>query len=370
MTRLDEATYKKLMRLKEEKGFGEKDWSEFFAYLSKNIRLEELSGEKISRATKENLMELWVQNFADNLPYIRKGKTIAELVPKEPEKTPKGPAVVVGAGPSVWKHNHLKLLAETEKAEKLAVIVTDRMVIPCLKAGVVPDKYEDWVAVGVDGAEIIKKWWDDPIVAEYGEKIKAAIITSTHPKVRKILQKNKVQVYWYSPIYDDYRDNESYTRLQMIMTKSKKNPRGCPSLSCLGHAGGAAYALSFALLRRSPIALIGENLGWDEGTPLEKTQYFSTFLEAAGGNVNLVTQAYKTIYNPYFKCKAIVDPVFNHYREAMVEAQDQVPAYVETYNATEGGCLFGKRIYCIKFKDFLKHCDEPDELKRYVLEED
>lgn len=368
IAKLDDATYRKLQKLKEDK-YPDKDWSEFFAYLSKDVKLTELSGEIISRATKEHLLEMWVRNFSDNLPLIKKGKTIAELVPPNPEKAPLGAAIVIGAGPSVWKHKHLEVLAKTDKAEKLSLIVTDRMVVPTLKVGATPDKFAEWVSVGVDGSPVIAKWYDDPIVKKYGQKIKACIITSTHPKVVKVLRKNKVNFYWYNPIYDDWRDNESYTRLQRIMTKSRKNAKGVPSMSALGHAGGCAWVFAHALLRRSPIALIGLNLGYDEDTPLEKTQYFSSFMETARGNIELVKTAYKTYYNPLFKCKAIADPVFAHYRDAFLEAVKQTAPWVETINCTEGGCLFGDGISCMKFEDFLKYCDNPKELHEHVLKE-
>ncbi len=335
MVKLDDLTYKKLQKMKEEKFPDGADWEKFFVNLVRNVRLDELSGERISRATKENLWDLWCQNFAENLPYIRKGKTIAELVPQEPEKVPKGASIVIGAGPSVWKHKHLEMLAKSDF--KGVLCVTDRMVKPTLEAGCTPDKYEGWYAVGVDGAPVIRKWWDGEIVKQWGLQIKACIITSTHPSVRKVLQKNKVDTYWFNPIFDDWRDNESYTRLQLMMTKSKKNPKGVPSLSCLGNSGSACWVLAHALLRRSPICLIGIDFSWEEDAPLEKTQYFSTFLRVAGGNVELARQAYKRIYNPY--------------------------------NATMGGCLFGEGLYCIKFEDFLEYYHNPEELKRHVLKE-
>ena len=370
IAKLDDTTYAKLQKLKEDK-YPDKDWSEFFAYLCKDVKLTELSGDLISRATKENLMEMWVKNFSETLSYIKKGKTIAELVPPNPEKAPLGPAIVVGAGPSVWKHKHLEMLAKTDKAKKLTVIPTDRMVAPCLKAGVTPDKFAEWISVGVDGSPVISKWYDDPIVKEYGDKIKVCIITSTHPKVVKVLRKNKVKnVYWYNPIYDDWRDNESYTRLQRIMTKSQKTPQGIPSLSCLGNAGAASWVLGHALLRKSPICLLGIDFGYEEGTPLEKTQYFSGFMETAHGNVELVKTAYKTYYNPYWKCKAITDPVFDHYRNAFLDSVKQTPSFVETYNCTEGGCIFGDGIPCMMFEDFLKYCDNPEELRKHVLKAD
>lgn len=257
IVKLSETTYKKLVKKKEEVFPQGADWEEFFNYLVKDVHLEELGGERISRSTKEHLFELWVRNFADNLPYIREGKTIADLVPPEPEKVPKSAGIVVGAGPSIWKHKHLEMLAESDFDGK--VILCDRMTIPALKAGVTPEKFDIYI-VGVDGAPIIAKWYDDPIVDKYGPDLKVCIITSTHPDVRKRLEKAGAQIYWFNPIFDDWRRNESFTKLQLIMTKSEKLPKGVPSMSALGHAGGCAWVMAHSLLRCSPICLSEDTL--------------------------------------------------------------------------------------------------------------
>jgi len=367
IVKLSEITYKKLLKKKEEVFPQGADWEEFFNYLVRDVHLEELGGERISKSTKEHLFELWVRNFADNLPYIREGKTIADLVPPEPEKVPKSAGIVVGAGPSIWKHKHLEMLAESNFDGK--VILCDRMTIPALKAGVTPEKFDIYI-VGVDGAPIIAKWYDDSIVDKYGPDLKVCIITSTHPDVRKRLEKANAQIYWFNPIFDDWRQNESFTKLQLIMTKSEKLPKGVPSMSALGHAGGCAWVMAHSLLRCSPICLLGIDLGWDADTPLEKTQYFSTFLAQTGGNVELARAAFKKIYNPYWKCEAIVDPVFNHYREAFLEAVKMTEPWVITVNCTGGGCLFGEGIYCMNFEDFLKYYKDVEELKKHFLKAD
>lgn len=373
IVKLNDDDYFRLQKLKDDK-YPEKDWSEFFAYLAKDVQLTELMGERISRTTKENLLDLWISNFGANLPLIRKGRTIGELVPKDAEKATVGlgPAVIIGAGPSLWKYKHLEMLAQTDKPEKIAVVASDRMVIPSLKAGITPDKFLSWQSVGVDGSPVIAKWYDDPILEEYADKLKICIITSTHPSVIKVLKKHKVDPIWYNPVFDDWRDNESYTRLQRIMTKSKSLPNGIPAMGCLGNCGSAGWVMSHSLLRRSSLCLIGINFGYDEDTPLEQTNYFSGFLQAAHGNYELAKSLFQTLWNPYFKCNAIVDPVFNHYRQAMLDSVNQTPPYVETYNCSEGGSLFSSdgSIKCMRFEDWLKHCDNLEELHKYILKEE
>lgn len=361
---LSETTYKKLIKKKEDDNFGQKGWADWLTYISKDVRLEETTSEQIQRSTRENLLELWCKNFAQNLPHIRKGKTIADLTPEKPDDVPKGPAIVIGAGPSIQEHNHLELLADSHFQGTL--ILTDRMLIPCLKKGVTPDKFPDFYVVGVDGAPIIAKWYNDPIVEKYGPHIKTCLIVSSHPDVRKNCEKARVQIYWFNPLFDDWRSNESFTRIQIMMTKSKRNPRGVPSMAAGGNAGCCAWVMAHALLRRSPLALIGLNLGWTEGTPLEKTTYYSAFLQAVK-DPSKVAMAYREIYNPYFKCKAIADPIFFHYAEAFKEMARETPEWVTTINATEGGILFGEPyIHCMKFADYLEHYNDPN-LKQYFL---
>jgi hypothetical protein len=361
---LSEDAFKKLQRMKEIQGFADRDWGEFLTFLSKDVHLTPTEGEIISEATRLNLFELWMQNFAENLPYIRNGETIEKLVPPEPDKPPKGACIVVGAGPSIYKYKHLDMLAESGFKGK--ILACDSMLIKCLEKGIIPD-----YTISVDGAEIIAKFYDHELVRKHGENIKVLLISTVHPKVRQLLEEAKAQIYWYHGLFDDYRSPESFTKLISVITKSQKNPKGLPSVSCLGNSGAASWVIAHSLLRCSPIALIGLDLSYPEGYPLEKTYYFSTYLKAAGGDVSkALAFGYREIYNPYWKNKCVCDPVFYHYREGFLEAAQYTERWVITCNATGGGALFGKNIYCINFEDFLKYYQDIEELKKHFLKGD
>ena len=65
-------------------------------------------------------------------------------------------------------------------------------------------------------------------------------------------------------------------------------------------------------------------------------------------------QLFKKIHNPEFNCNCILDPVFQFYSSALKEFISRSPEWVNTINATEGGSIFGDRIVCTKFHEFLQ----------------
>lgn len=359
---ISETAYKKLMRKKEADGFADRDVGEYIEYLVKDVHLTPTEGEIISEATKQNLFELWVQNFAENLPYIRNGETIEKLVPPEPDK-PQGPAIVIGAGPTVHEFKQLDLLAQSDFEG--VTIATDSMLIPCLEKGIIPD-----YVVTVDGADIIAKFYDHELVRKHGEKLKVLLISTVHPKVRELLTEAKAQIYWYHGLFDDWRSPESFTRLINVITKSKKNPKGLASVSCLGNSGASAWVIGHSLLRRDRIALLGIDMGYPEGYPIERTYYFSTYLKAAGGDVaKALAFGYTRVYNPFTKSVIIQDPVFRHYTEGWIEAAKYTPRWVITINCSPKSALFSYdgTINTMRFEDFLKYYKDVEELKKHFL---
>jgi len=359
---LSEATFEKLKELKKRSGFEDKEWSEFFDFLVRDVRLQELLPEKVSRYTFETLLALWAENFAINLPYIRGGKAINDL-----EGLGKGKAaIVIGAGPSLYEHKHLEMLAESDFDG--FVLVCDRVLKDALHAGVTPDKFPLYFVGSVDAnRELIWKHYDDPLIEKFGGKIKGLFTSMVAPNAREKAEKAGIEIYWYNPHYDDWRKNESFTRLSGMMTKTDSRPKGIGCIRSGGNVGSALWVIAFSVLNCSPIALIGIDLGYLNGTPIEKTAYYGKILEFVKGDVNLASRYFRRIYNPYFKCHCLVDYVFDSYRKIWLDLASKVPREYVTINATEGGCLFGEPyIHCMKFKDFLTHYREPN-LEEYFL---
>ena len=389
-TKLDYWTFRKLRSLKS-KQTPNKDWVEWLKYQARDVQLSPTIHEQVQEGSYRNLLTMWMQNFAENLDYIRYGddvkreipqnyhqQTIADLVQPTPlvesdpdyiksDKTPiehqginvknppAGSAVVVGRGPSLFKNKHCEMLAEAIKngEYKSLIITSDGGLVPLLDAGVVPD-----AVVTVDGSPVIKKFFEHPLLQEYGSKIKWIVSVTVSPEVYQTARKAKLQPYWFSPTFDDWRQNESWTRLQVLMTRTNEFKMGVPRASAGGNAGACAWIMAMSIFKRAPIALIGIDFGYPEGTKLEDTQYYSSVLKIAEGNVAKIKEAYKEFYHPTFKTKAFCDLVFYHYRQAFIEMNQETEAWYRlfggTVNCTEGGTLWGQNITCMPFSLFLK----------------
>ncbi len=373
-----DTTFWRMVKKKEEDGFKDKDWSEYFDFLFRNVSLKTSVDDIINRTTKEGLLEIWVQNFADNLEYIRKGKNISHLVPEEPDKAPKGYAIVIGRGPSVFKLKHLEMLAESNYNN--IIIATDGMLYECLKRGIVPN-----YVLSVDGnRKLIVRWYGDPdfdehfpdateeekrrnqecieLVNAYGKKIKALLITSVAHNVYERCVEAGIDIYWFSPIFDDYRQNESFTKLQKIMTKSEVNPNGVPAMVTGGNAGACSWVFAHTILRRIPV-LIGIDYGYPEGTPLRETCYYDGMKKGIG-DIEKIKEAYKTVYNPFFKVNVLADMVFEHYKKAFLDMCLNTSSWIYTIQCSPG-FLFSEnplhKIKCMNFEDFLKMEGEKNE---------
>jgi hypothetical protein len=96
-------------------------------------------------------------------------------------------------------------------------------------------------------------------------------VTVNH-EVFQTVRKAGMNIFWFNPIFDDWRQNESWTKLQVLMSTTDKYIRGVPRMSAGGNAGACAWIAALTLFHRSPIALIGIDFGYPKGTPLEQTQ--------------------------------------------------------------------------------------------------
>jgi hypothetical protein len=348
---IPESTYRKLQKRKSEDGFHNADWNKWLNHLTRKVNLNLTWREDIQRGTKDSLLELWMQSFGQNLQHILEEDTITSLVPENPDQFPKGPAIVVGAGPSIYQHKHLEVLSKAIHTGKYKGIVcaSDRMLVPCLEQDIIPH-----ISVSVDGSPVIKKWYDHPIVAKYNGQVKACLNATVHPDVPESCRKTGAKIFWFNPVFDDYRNVESFTRIMSLTTKNKKHPSGVPAVSVGGNAGSATWVLAHSLLRRSPVALIGMDLGYPEDTPLDTTPYYSTIMITARGDVGIAGQQFIRIRHPFFKTYAKMDIVFANYRQGFREMVEQTPPWIQTINCTEGGTLWGPGIECMLFKDFLE----------------
>lgn len=345
-TKVSDSTYLRMLKMKEEQKFGEADWGEWLKFLVRGVHLNPTITEQIHRGTKE-LLPLWMKNFAENLPLIRDGKTLRELIP---DGEPNGRAVVVGRGPSVFKMKHLNLLKQSDYDG--VVIATDGMLIECLKAGIVPD-----YVVSVDGSPVCEKWYDNPLVKEHGSKITSVLCTQVSPKVTKrVVEADFRGPYWFIPTSDRVTDKDSITKLQIMMTCSERNPNGQISMSCGGNVGSNSWVMAWSILKRKEICLIGFDFGYPDDIPLKETYYYDKAVKRIGAlHTNI---HYETMWHPYFKTKTKIDPAFKSYRQGFFDMLMAAPDWLKTVNSSESGTLFcDPYLKCMYFKDWLEGSD-------------
>src|SRR3990167_10146463 len=75
--------------------------------------------------------------------------------------------IVIGAGPSIFEKNHLELLAKSNYNGTL--LITDKMLKPCLDAGITPDKFPRFFVFTIEDLE--KAIIDFFIETPYSNKI-------------------------------------------------------------------------------------------------------------------------------------------------------------------------------------------------------
>lgn len=360
---------RKLIHKQRLDGYEDKSLEEYFSWLLKDVHF----GTSTSQETVKEFLGMWMRNFSNNLPYIRFGDSL-ELVkhkyernnlkdiaePKYPDFShpPKSSAVVVGRGPSVFLHKHLDVLAEAiDNGYGGVICCTDGMLVEALKKGIVPD-----ITTCVDGALEIKKFFDHPLIRDYGPKIKVALNATVNHEVYLACREAQCKVYWFYAMQDDYRQTYSFTKLEGLMTMSEFNKKPLSSISCGGNTGFVAWVMASSLFKRAPVALIGIDFGYPKGCKLEKTTYFS-HVERLPPQYRgpAVSKFFEDVHHPVFGTDAKIDRVFKSYRNTFLGAQKNIGAWYHYYggtcNCTEGGTLWGPTITCMAFKKFLeKYC--------------
>ena len=343
VAQVSDKTFAQLLKLKAEQVGQSSSWKEWLEYLVRNVDLDPTISQQVRKGTRE-LLPMWCQNFSENLPLIRQGKTLRDLAVQEIPKPPNDRCIVVGRGPSLYRNNHLKMLAESEYEG--IVLATDGALIDCLKEGIIPE-----FVMTVDGSPVCEKWYNDSLVDESGSKIRVVMATQASPKTVARALKANMSLYWFQPTLDDIRDQPSITKAFMLMTCSETNPDGVVSQDVGGNCGTGLFVFAWSVLKRSNIALIGLDFGYPEDMPLNETYYWNQTVDHIGA---LRTDTlYETIWHPYFKTKSKIDMVFKCYRETLLDMLLAIPDWVKMVSCVEGGTLFHPRMEYKKFKDWL-----------------
>lgn len=297
----------------------------------------------ISEMTIRQCLDIWMENFANNIPEIKAGRDIRELKPVG------GPALVVGAGPSISKYKQLDTLAESNF--KKTIIATDKMLIPLLKKNIVPQ-----YVVCVDGYAECLRYFNHPLVEKHKDEIKAIFTTFVHPSTISTFKGEK---YFFHTAMDDHKKPDSITRAIYYMTKNTIVP-------CCGDCGSTSWKVGHGL-HCNPIALIGMDLSEEKLEELfEYYQMLKHFPEekVIRKENEIITkqpdgqllQAFRRDYNPDFKNYSwtgiVWDSCWQTFRTWIELVNKELK--VVTINCSGQGVIHGSTVVGMPFEDFLK----------------
>ncbi|MFM7796380.1 MAG: 6-hydroxymethylpterin diphosphokinase MptE-like protein, partial [Candidatus Nitrosotenuis sp.] len=267
---IDEGTLINLIRLKKNAGFKEKTWDEWFNHTFKFESTPRDLIESVMEKLHYESFDSWVQNFAINLNYIWDDHSARELDPQQGLIIPtkEHSAIVLGRGPSIKKHRHLELIANSNY--KGSIICGDGSLISALQAGITPDRFPKFYVLTIDPLERQRKLYDNALVDKYGKKINGIFSTVIHPSAVLRARQAGIKIHWVHPLFDYGDGKKSFNQISALMVRAKNHTDGLPAIQTGGNVGTAAWFVGWQILRCTTIALVGINHGWDEDDPWEK----------------------------------------------------------------------------------------------------
>ena len=312
--------------------------------------------------------EAIIQNSIENKKYI--DKSIRDLSKPVGDKSKS--AIIISAGPSLYKNNILERL-KTEKYRG-TVIAIDGSFVRCIKAGIDPDYT---ITLDPHPTRMVR-WFGDPnleknlegddyfsrqdlditfrnnsieanrqnieLVNHYG-KNKKLIICSTSPKnLVKRVKDVGFDLFWWAPLVDSPDNDQGLTRRIVGDT-------GLPAMNTGGTVGTAAWIFALTVLKIPRIAVVGMDLGYYKSD----TSYFQTqtyhSLRGMVGEED-INAYFPEITYPGQTEAFYTDPTYYWYRQNML---DLISASgTKVFNCTGGGTLIGPGVECLELEKFCK----------------
>lgn len=294
--------------------------------------------------------DVWIKNFSLNLSNIWNETSSRDLSKYSSKQN--NTAIVIGRGPSIDEHKHLQLLSNSNFSG--SIVCCDGKLIDTLKAGVTPEKFPNFYVVNIDPGSHTAKLFEHPLISEFGSKIKGIFTTISNPITVEQARKSGIKIHWMHSLFDYDAGKKSFNYISSIMVRSKNHVNGLPAIQTGGNVGTSSWFVSWKILQCTKVVLIGMNHGWNEDTPMDIiTKHGVSFARSYDESSPSFKRLFPKIYNPELKKYCILDPIFQYYREAMLEFISRSPSWLQTINATEGGSLFGDRLLSMKFSNFL-----------------
>ena len=225
-----------------------------------------------------------------------------------------------------------------------------------MKAGVTPEKFPNFYVVTVDPAKNHVAFYDDPVVKKYGSKIKGIFSVVSDPNTVEVARQSGIEIHWIHSLADLNEGKKSFNYITSIMVRTKNHSKGLPAIQTGANVGTSSWFVGWKILKCNKIALIGINHGWEGDDPWElivKDLHDHKKPLEMDKSSESFKKLFPRLYNPDLKSYFIMDPIFQLYRNVLLEFIERSPKWLSTYNATEGGSIFGKRVTTITFKEFL-----------------
>ena len=321
---------------------------------------------KVSDWTYRKCIDKCIEHAALNKKYIKKSiKHLSIELSNDGGK----PALVVSGGPSLHANNHIQALKEEGFSGR--IVAADGSMGHCLRHGIVPDYV---LTVDPDPHRIIR-WFGDPrlnerpeddyfhrqdidpelrenelkrneetiaLVNRYGPQIKLIISTSVTPEITERALQAGMELYWWTPLYDDFALGASASRRLCQELK-------VPCMTTGGNVGSSCWAFAQAVLRSDPVLMVGMDFSYPPGTDVYHTQYYDVLKELYPDDP---ARGLISVYNPHLGQEWRTDPAYYWYAECF---RKMLPAAGgKSINCTEGGILFGEGIAWKPFRQALR----------------
>ena len=293
--------------------------------------------------TVTQLMPMWTKSIRENIPYIVKNPDIKEVLAKH-ENTP---AIMIGAGPSLFDNasgtDHLQMLHDSKFDG--VIVATDRILEDCYEYGI----YPDYVVV-VDGSEAIyNRFFDHDIVRENSHHTTAIFANHTNSSIVKEWDEHGGGMVFFTPGISQEILPNAASIIGLITDNTEINTGG----------NTGSFAINATnYLRCNPVALIGMDMSYKVGTPLNETNYYKSYKEKTGYTDEEMweNEMFKKLHHTFFDTECVVDTMFETYADPLKDywIAEFAKNGTKIINCTEGGALHGDDIECGWFKEWLE----------------